>query len=329
MKIAILANTFPPEQTGGAAMIAARQAGILEQAGHNVRVWKPYISWFHEPAFSRLVRHLSDLLPRSAVVGEILGWNPDVLITHNLTGCGFGTAKAIQKRGVRWIHILHDVQLFEPSGRMADDRKNAWRTMWATLRKWNFGKPNVVLSPTKWLLDQHLRYGFFDGVKAEVLPNPAPEVSFVMRMPENPFTLFMVGNTREKGAEFAHGLLSKLENAALDVADKMPNHLVVERMKEVDALLVPSQIAENQPTVILEAASVGLPVIASDIGGVSETLNGAGILCPSNQEQPWIDAIMSLRDPAVYADAAAKMYELARQHDPRLYAERFLEFIQH
>ncbi len=327
MKIAILANTFPPENTGGAAMMAARQAGILEQAGHNVRVWKPYISWFHEPSFSRLIRHAIDLLPRSSVVNEILGWNPDVLITHNLTGCGFGTAKAVQKRGVRWIHILHDVQLFEPSGRMVHEGKNVWRSVWGGLRRAVFGKPNLAVSPTQWLLDQHRAYGFFiDG--ATVLPNPAPEVSFVMRMPQSPFKLFMVGDTPEKGADVARGFVSKIQDATLEVAGRMPNHQVMEKMRESDVLLLPSQIAENQPTVILEAASVGLPVIASDIGGVKETLNGAGMLCAPQDEQAWVDAVNALRDPSTFADAASKMYELARQHNPKEYAERFLGFIQ-
>ncbi len=327
MKIAILANCFPPEQTGGAARIAAWQAGILEQAGHNVRVWKPYISWFHEPAFSRLIRHFSDLLPRTNVVNEILGWNPDVLITHNLTGCGFGTARAIQKRGVRWIHILHDVQLFEPSGRMDHESKSFWRIFWASLRKFAFGKPNLTLSPTRWLLEQHQLYGFFAD-QAEVLPNPAPPVAFVMRLPSEKIKLFMVGDTKEKGAEFARAFVSEMEGAQLEVVDKLSNTQVMEKMKEADVLLVPSQIAENQPTVILEAASVGLPVIASDIGGIKETLGEAGILCAPKDEAAWKNAVQQMRDTAVYADYASKMYELARKHDMQAYAEKLAAFIQ-
>jgi hypothetical protein len=89
--------------------------------GHEVRVFGP-AEWFEQlhatsPARS-FVHHLRDLRPNEQTVNEIVTWTPDVLLTHNLTGCGFGTPQKIRERGVRWVHILHDVQLFEPSGRM-------------------------------------------------------------------------------------------------------------------------------------------------------------------------------------------------------------------
>ncbi|MCC7522755.1 glycosyltransferase [Candidatus Uhrbacteria bacterium] len=337
MKIAILANAFPPAQTGGASRIAAWQAGILEQAGHQVHVWHPPIPWFDKPIFLRLYYHLADLLPRQDLVREIRAWQPEVLITHNLTGCGFATARMIQRRGVRWIHVLHDVQLFEPSGRMTDQASNAWRKAWGFLRRLSLGKPNTVLSPTKWLLDQHRQYGFFQDVETAVLPNPAPPVVFAMRMPSPKPKLFMVGATREKGIELALELLERVPDIELDVVGegmtegrvrflgRLDTVQIMEKMRESDVLLVPSQIAENQPTVILEASSVGLPVIASDVGGIKETLNGAGVLCPADDIESWVRAVAALRDPSVYADQASKMYELARLHDPKEYADHFIK----
>ena len=48
---------------------------------------------------------------------------------------------------------------------------------------------------------------------------------------------------------------------------------------EMDALLVPSLWYENTPFVVLEAFAAGVPVIASDLGGLSEVVregqNGA------------------------------------------------------
>lgn len=339
MKIAILANSFPPAQTGGASRIAAWQAGILEQAGHQVHVWHPPIPWFDKPIFLRLYYHLVDLFPRTDLVKEIRAWQPEILITHNVTGYGFATARMIQRRGVRWVHMLHDVQLFEPSGRMQDETQTTWRKCWGFLRRLSFGKPNSVLSPTKWLLDQHRSYDFFKGSEVTVLPNPAPVVAFAMRMPSSKPKLFMVGATPEKGIELALELLERIPDAELDVVGegmtegkvrflgRLDTMQVMEKMRESDVLLVPSQIAENQPTVILEASSVGLPVIASDIGGIKETLNGAGILCPSDDIEAWVKAVADLRNPSLYADQASKMYELARLHDPKEYADQFLRII--
>jgi len=44
-------------------------------------------------------------------------------------------------------------------------------------------------------------------------------------------------------------------------------------MRQTQCLVVPSLCYENQPTVILEAQQVGLPVIASNIGGIPEMID--------------------------------------------------------
>src|SRR5512133_3732915 len=41
MRIAILSNTFPPDGKGGAEIIAALQADVLFERGHEVAVWSP------------------------------------------------------------------------------------------------------------------------------------------------------------------------------------------------------------------------------------------------------------------------------------------------
>jgi glycosyltransferase involved in cell wall biosynthesis len=49
-------------------------------------------------------------------------------------------------------------------------------------------------------------------------------------------------------------------------------------MKKSFALLMPSRLQENQPTVIVEALTHQLPVIASPCGGIPETLGEAGMV---------------------------------------------------
>lgn len=341
MRIALLTNSFPP-QRGGAATIASAQADVLRGAGHEVRIWCPPITWFSSPAPMRLIRHLADLFPSNRIVRDITAWNPDVLLTHNLTGCGFGTASVLQRNGIRWMHVLHDVQLFEPSGRLVALVVTRWQMMWSFLRRRFFGGPDLVVSPTRWLLEQHKRRGFFSETAVEILPNPAPEAQFVLRMPQEPMQLLLIGASREKGADFATQLVNKLPfDAVLHLigagiprddgriifhGGKEPSE-ILEMMKQADALLVPSTIAENQPTVILEAASVGLPVVAADIGGIAETLDGSGLLCPSEDLEAWKDALLYLRDAGAYSQQAASMYELARRHDPIAYASALNQLI--
>lgn len=341
MRIAVITNSFPP-QKGGAASIAFLQVEILRAAGHEVRVWNPHIDWFDQPALLRFLYHVADLLSRLSLQQEIIGWNPDLLFTHNMTGCGFGTASAIKARGYSWVHFLHDVQLFEPSGKMVDvSRITLWQKLWSFLRRWTFGSPDLVISPTRWLADEHKRRGFFIATSIEILANPAPSAEFVARMPQEPMQLLLVGASREKGLDFAKSLLKQVSfEVHLDVVGpgipsdprityhgSLENAAVLDLMKRSDALLVPSTIAENQPTVILEAASVGLPVIAANVGGVSETLDGSGLLCPQGDLSAWIDSLVHLRDASSYSAQASRMYELARRHDPVAYAATFNQLI--
>jgi len=67
-------------------------------------------------------------------------------------------------------------------------------------------------------------------------------------------------------------------------------------------LLVPSIYAESVPRVVLEAMVNGIPVIGSDLGGITEALCSTGVLV-SNYRSPqaWVEAVLSLDDPDLYS----------------------------
>ncbi len=355
LKIAILTNAFPPQQIGGAARITAEQAKMLQAAGHEVRVWAIEVPWFKAPAFKRFFYHLRDLAPTPKLVAEIAAWQPDILLTHNLTGCGFGTPAQVQKTGVRWVHILHDIQLFEPSGQLLHLHPvTFWQILWAALRSLSFGRSDLIISPTRWLLWQHRRRSMLRGsiVPAEILPNPGPETTAVTRVELHKprAKLLFVGHVSlAKGSALLGELLDALripfelhivgEGSELAKLVKRSPYVIVHgvcetpavlaQMRAADVLLVPSLIHENQPTVILEAASVGLPVIASHCGGIIETLGLAAtnMICAPNNVQAWCHAIQRLENPNVYAHQAHLMHSVAAAHDSTEYAQRFLALL--
>jgi len=347
MKIAVLTNDYPPDMQGGAGAIALKQVEGLRDKGHEVHVWYERAAWLRQPMFLRLIHHVLDVFPRPAIVKEVVAFKPDLLLTHNLTGLGFGTPQTIQKEiACAWFHVLHDVQLFEPSGSLREATEmSVWQKGWSMWRERFFGQPSMILSPTQWLAEAHQRRGWFKDVLIKILPNPGPVQEFALRHPHEPMRLlFLGGRSRAKGYQLVERLaqhlgyqyevhiagdnLSGAKAGTVFYHGRLQPQEVHELMQNMDILLVPSQVVENQPTVILEAASVGLPVIAADIGGIKETLGRAGILCPLNDLDAWVRAIERYLDSYFYQNQATMMFELATRYNPKRHIDRLNYFCE-
>jgi glycosyltransferase involved in cell wall biosynthesis len=103
------------------------------------------------------------------------------------------------------------------------------------------------------------------------------------------------------------------------------NEEVEQLLMSADVFVLPSY-AEGFPNVLLEAMAKGLPVICSDVGGVSESLkNGVnGFLIPPKETKPLIQAMdYYLRHPDVithHSQAALKI--LRDNHDLKTNCQR-------
>lgn len=348
MRIAVLTNAYPPETRGGAGQIAFLQVEALRAAGHEVRVWSSSLAWTERSLFIRAWYHLRDHLLIHPCVTEIRAWNPDRFVSHNLTGVGFRTPRAIQAHGVPWIHVLHDVQLFSPSGRLyAWEPITMFQRFWAKLRRAALGTPDVILSPTQTLLRAHEIRGLFSATKTIVLPNPAPVSLHLTRTRHIPLRVAFVGRwSQEKGSSLLTALFQDPELASFEWHVVGPGterihppggqghgscsvERILHLLGEVDVLLVPSQICENQPTVILEAMSRGLPIIASDQAGIRETLDGAGVLCDTHDPTVWKYALLECLKESEnrYQKRVAEMERAYVRYEPRGIAQRFAEVL--
>jgi glycosyltransferase involved in cell wall biosynthesis len=97
---------------------------------------------------------------------------------------------------------------------------------------------------------------------------------------------------------------------------------VAERLRDSDVLLVPS-LMEGLPTVVLEAMASGVPVVATDCGGVSEAVTDGreGLLVAPRDAEALARALERLwRDPELRArmgeagrETATSRFELDRQ----------------
>jgi colanic acid/amylovoran biosynthesis glycosyltransferase len=82
----------------------------------------------------------------------------------------------------------------------------------------------------------------------------------------------------------------------VDFLGPLPTPDVIAWMRAAHVFLLPS-LAEATPTVLLEAQATGLPVLATDVGGVRDIVPpGAGFLVPAADPDALADKLMLLAD---------------------------------
>lgn len=397
MRIGIISNLYPPHERGGAELIARRVADEFAHRGHEVSVLttQPYSGWeslllrlqekhieriyrFHpmnlfgienigkKPFLWRLLWHAIDALSpgvSSIIHRWILEEQPDVIFTHNLKGIGLSIGRVIQETGIQHIHTLHDVQLTVPSGLLMWKQEQSFlnrsflRRWYESLSKWAIGKPSVVISPSKFLLDLHVSRGFFLETKTCVLPNPAPPVLVPHRLSERsgPLRFLFAGQLEEhKGILFLLHVLNTLEvpfelhiagdgSLRTEIEERCMHDArlifhgfvaldpMLKLIAAVDAVIVPSLCYENSPTIIYESFAVGTPVIASRLGGIPELIveGENGCTFEPGNEQSFLEALSHITDdPNVCWIQAAHIRALAEKHALNTYVDELEKMIQ-
>ncbi|HBU27643.1 TPA: hypothetical protein DEB00_00825 [Candidatus Uhrbacteria bacterium] len=353
MRILILSNLYAPEARGGAESIAkltaqemvrqghtvtvlsttaVRDAGITESSAEGVAVSRfcpslPYalLEDAHQPLWRRAVWHARDLWPfglSGHVVKETIERvKPDVIISHNLRGMGMSLVRGIQSSEVKWIHVLHDMQLLVPSGLFWLDRTPVWQRRFIGVPyqrwiRWLMGSPDLIVGPTHFIVDVHKKAGLFATSELRLLQNPVGDLEHRVRTVKQtrasgePMRLLFVGQLEEHkgvstvlealmlpldqsiqfdvvgaGSQLVNLEMQSLntpENVTVSFHGNVSHAHVLSFMSQADALVFPSVAVENCPGVILEASAVGLLVIGSDQGGVPELIDASGLFEPGN-----------------------------------------------
>lgn len=102
-------------------------------------------------------------------------------------------------------------------------------------------------------------------------------------------------------------------------------------MAASDALLVPSIWQENSPGVVLQAQGLGLPVVASRVGGIPELVNEGvdALLLPAGDVPAWREALARLiDDPAHLERMRAATLAAAPRRDPEVRARKMWEVLE-
>jgi glycosyltransferase involved in cell wall biosynthesis len=338
MKICLINNLYAPFARGGAETAVEGYAKLLAAAGHEIFIITTlprdktapassdkifYLGgmssvYFHLgrlPVFLRFIWQLANLFNLVGYfrIKKILAKEkPDLVMTHNLMGVGFLTPLAIKRLKIRHFHFLHDIQLLHPSGLLIYGKEKLIESLGAKIYQSAagrlFGSPEKIISPSAWLLGEHVSRGYFKTSEKLVLPNPFPDSGLTTKdSPTNSekknFGFIYVGQIENhKGVLFLAETFAGLNSASAELTiigdgsqtealkkitganqnirflGRIKREEVLAAMSQADCLVVPSLCYENSPSVIFEAFMVGLPVIASSLGGISELINDRNFL---------------------------------------------------
>lgn len=331
MKIAIINNLFEPFARGGAETVAKIEREQLQRLGYDViaislrsrkskdpgikdnyyipSIFPDLSQW---PKGLRLLWHLYDLInPWPAFsIARILKENKvELVISHNL--CGLGKPLLCLLARYRQLHVLHDVALLHPSGLVFYRQEEKLNTLYAkiyqAINRFFCRSIRFTISPSQWLLSEHLKRGFFKCANTRVVPNPIlflgqKEISS-SKLANKKLVFLCVGLISEhKGTGILLDawqelkpelrlradliLAGSVENESISVRarslpgvnfrGRLDRQEIMAQMQAADCLLVPSLCYENSPTVIHEAIALNLPFAASAIGGNLELIEKYG-----------------------------------------------------
>lgn len=292
---------------------------------------------------------------------------PAVVHSNTIVGLTAAVWEAAREAGVPVVHTLRDYHLLCPrttlqrsSGAMCGGGPPPCAALRLLKRRRTAGVA-LVTAPSRYVLQRHLEFGFFRGIRREIVPNACEEGMPAYREPPSHSVrgLFLGQLDRHKGLDVLLAALARMLPAApldfgFDIAGHGPLQPEVEAFcarqggrvsfhgmvqgEVKQALLagcafvtIPSVWHDNFPRTILDAFMHGRPVIGARRGGIPEVvqdgLTGA-IIEP--QVEPLAEALLRYgRDADLRARQgraarkAAMRYTLSHQLDrfQAIYAE--------
>ncbi|MFH0854306.1 MAG: glycosyltransferase [bacterium] len=194
---------------------------------------------------------------------------PDIVMTHNLKGIGYTAPVAIRVCGIKHIHTAHDVQLVEPSGLISQENKKAKKQknniiikIYSFFTRILFASPDIVISPSEWLLAFYTSRGFFPKSRKLVMRNPIPAIPS-----------FLNGPFQKQDSS-----LAKEGEESRSARDGYSNSHFAKEFIDLNLLYI-GQIEEHKGIVFLINAVKKLENICLDIIGTGTKMDAIKTIC--------------------------------------------------
>ncbi|MCD4669775.1 MAG: glycosyltransferase family 4 protein [Actinomycetia bacterium] len=226
---------------------------------------------------------------------------PHIAHTNNLLGLSVSVWRIIRRNRIPIIHTTRDYYLLCRKSSMFNKGRNCNSQCFSCrlisiLKKYYSKYVDAVIGISSFILKKHLDYNFFMNARSYVINNP---VSYLHEMNRNKkdkmITFAYVGTLSDsKGVELLLKTFASIKEARLRVFGKnrdkkievmlkekynrknidFPGYIEAKKIfKQIDVLIVPSLWNEPLSRVIIEAYSNGIPVIASNRGGIPEIVD--------------------------------------------------------
>lgn len=323
--------------------------------------WKGNLSRYN--IFTRLIWHLVDTINIFSYwqVRKILKKEkPDLVLAHNIKGMGYLIPIASKSCHCRFIQTVHDVQLITPSGLIiygqenSFEHRNIFTKFYRFLNRLIFSSCDAIIFPSNYLRSIYEQYGFFKNVKKVVRLNPVAD--FLVALPEKKKKeqinfLYLGQISAHKSTDF---LIDVFQSLTKKYSDKFKLYLVgdgallpalkertkgdhrfvfhgyiqrdklIDIFSQIDMTIFTSNCYENLPTAIIDSFCFKVPVLATNIGGVSDLVidgkNGF-LFSPNDQEKLKEKLELILTQPEILDD-------LVKNIDREKFSlEKYLKFL--
>jgi len=302
--------------------------------------------------FKQSIWHLFDLWNISSYtkIKKILDKEkPDIIHSNSIQGLSSSVFSAINSQQIPHVHTLHDYELISRWVGLFRKGKpfssfHLFDRMYLSFSRKISSNINSVISPSRFVMNFHKRLGFFKNSDTYIVPNGyTPDYKSDPKKENNKEFIFMGQIWYHKGPHIAVKAFQQVKDkkARLHIVGRGPyfdalkkiasndrriilygfveQGKLVHILKRCSYFILPSIWYENFPLVINEAMSKGLPVIASNIGGIPELVKDEfnGFLFEANN-------IISLRH--IIENVINDKYDLTKLSENAILSSRKFPF---
>jgi glycosyltransferase involved in cell wall biosynthesis len=361
LRILILHSRYLSGDASGENRVVEDECRLLQEGGHDVRVWQPSPTDAH--GLGLLRTSVDAIWSRSAtqqVVHLAREHGSDVVHIHNLIpALSPAVIRGVANEGIPVVVTLHNYRYmclpatFLRNDRVCEDCLGhvPWRGVYHRCYRGSalassvmattftlhgkigtFAKVAKFLAVSSFVKEKYIEAGFPPesiAIKsnfawpAEVREGPGDYFLFAGRLSTEKGVETLIrawdrslGRLLIVGDGPQAGMLKKADTNGVEFLGFVKGSEMPGMLRRARALLLPSIWYEAQPRIILEAYAAGVPVIASEIGGLPELVADGvtGFTVPVQDAKAWTIAMGRLRDDRMALSLGTNALESWRAH---------------